>query len=327
MKKRTLDELIKEYRELYEILIVTPKSRGIASDLWDNWEKDGVTRPDIQQIATDVDTLESKFFEELTALTSELEGRPLHVAYFSFITLHYNFAASTAVDGYLVLVDEAFFRLAFFLVFALYAIAQMRLPEATRADLKHEILEVVVKGYHERDLIAVDQLSTLFTLLNSSYDIAEGSNYLFQSIKTFVLGHELGHHARSHVDGTEQIRYALSEQILTFEIDNRSWENEFEADEFGYRVFLAALNTAPEREYTHLKYVFPFGPLLFFDICERLAIITGDSKVVRHSKTHPPLQQRREALIKKFAIDTQDPLYVEVYKALDFLFSPLANQH
>ena len=316
--KKTIKEYLLDWIKYYNVLIVTNKSRESASEIWDNWEKDGVKRPDIDSIADNISNSDNLFFKELTSISSEIINRELNISYLAFITLGYDFAAVTAADGYIVLVDDAFFSLTFFIICAAYTIAQTEISEATKELIRREIREVAVIGYKEKEFITFNDMPNLFQLLGEGYNNAEASNYLFNSVRIFILGHEIGHHVFEHENGSEHVRYAIGGREIDFKIDKRSWADEFEADDFGYQVFLGALDTTKERPQTYLEFRFPFAPLVFFEICDRIDWMKKAQKV-RNSSTHPSFEQRKETLVKKYSIDTQDPLYLEIEKALDFL--------
>lgn len=312
------------YRQCYKLMHPSQESVNLASDLWQKWESDPTQRPDVHNISTRVGEIERGFFSELLSVARNLHGTRMNVEYCPFVTSSYNLAAKTTSDGYIVLVDDAFLQLLFLLSNVLVHTAYTEFESATLEALKVEINDCLYRGYVRRLSYNVPDQSVMAHLMGGNYENTEAGGFLFQAIKAFMLGHELGHHALKHSAQSIQKNCLANENTPTYEFDKNQWHEEFAADAFGYRVLARMLEGGPEIDpLHHFVYSFPFAPLLLFDICSRLehkaSQFRGTTFMDGAGYTHPPLAQRRKALISTFQINESDNLYGYMREALDEL--------
>jgi len=314
---QTAKVIIAKYSRWYEVLGPSIASVQKTSALWDAWEREDLARPDTEKISSNAKTMEEEFFKELSDIASELSCQDLVTHYCPFRTSRYNFSAFTAKDGYIVLVDEAFFQFLFILVVVLFHSTYGEISSQTLKEMKEELKDILLTCYFGRQSYDFDDSNVFHRVIESSYELTEMANYFFQAIKSFILGHELGHHALGHTKGYLTQRFAIANQEIELSVDKREWQDEYQADHFGYQVYLAASSPDSTAEHTAFKYKIDFAPIFFFDICQLLEELNDEGKEVvpPDLMSHPPLALRKKKLIDSFGAFS-DSADIDMYEGL-----------
>ena len=329
LHKRNVKEVISDFHRQYSIIMPDADSVAVARDIWQDWKLSGNAPPDIDAIAKDYSLHENGFFYELVAVAEKMEGINLGIHHCQFSLDRYNAYAFTATDGYIILVDDIFFQILYFLIHILLFDAQGAIedPDEIR-QAKAFVQEIVSVNYIQRRRIDFSRQSIFHTLVKRDYELAEFANYLFHSIKAFILSHEIGHHVLRHTTGKYKKIFAANGHTMEMEVDQRRIECEFEADSYGYRLFNALSDTTDETVfYAWCKYKFPFAPLLLFDIFRSLDDVQASlqGKLLAYT-THPHPDKRIKALTAGYAIYDEDPLYLLLKESLGRYLSDSAGQ-
>ncbi len=153
-------------------------------------------------------------------------------------------------------------------------------------------------------------------LLKRDYKIAEFANYFFQSLKIFMIAHEISHHVLGHTKGTKKRKLIINGHNIEIEEDKRNKLCELDADVFGYNIFLSVLNTTDDSiDYAYCKYKFEFAPLFLFDLFDALDKM---NKIQTYEYiTHPTPKERKENLLKHFKIEDPSFLYKNLITVLN----------
>ena len=300
---QSADQIVAKYRKWYEILAPSQVSVRKASELWDIWEQDDFKRPNVSEISIDAPSMEEGFFNELSEIASSIAGENLSTHYCPFRTSQYNFSAFTASDGYIVLVDEAFFQFLFILSVVLFHDAFGEIEPQVLADIKAEIKDILLVCYFGRQGYSFDSSTAFHRLMAASYELTEMANYFFQAMKAFILGHELGHHALGHTKGELVQKFAVGDREVDISVDKREWNDEYHADKFGYEVYLKAASSNPAGQHTTFLYRMDFAPIFFFEVCmllEKMNHGVNDKAISPELSSHPPLELRKERLTRHF---------------------------
>lgn len=322
--KKSYKEAIADFQQQYRIMWPDHDSLAVARELWQEWEKSGIAPPDIDEIAKEHAKHENGFFYELAGLAEKMEGRELNIHGCQFVMNKYNAHALTARDGYIVLTDDRLFQMIFFLCniifFDYWGLIE---TQEEKAQAKEFIKETVVDNYFMRKGIEYGGMNIFQKLLSKNYEAAEFANYLFHSLKAFVISHEIGHHVHRHVKGTETKNFSGNGAVLAVKLDFRAIEDEFEADKYGYKLFRHLVNTKDGTlKYAACLFDLPFAPLLLFDIAGQLELwqqrLFGPSSI---DDDHPHPNERIKALVMEYNIDENDPLYMGLKKSLDYYFT------
>ena len=319
MNKRKIEDIKRYYYTQYKILVPSENSVNLAKTLWDNWEKTDFTRPNVDDIAANAVNRNIQLFDEIVKITEKIEKKYLRIEYCPFILEEYNFSAFSADDGYLVLVDESFYGVLFFLTFVFMFDAYNFIQDDEKGSIM-SFVNSIVDIYIERKSFesfsnAVND-NTLHSLMKKDYETAEFAIYFYQSIQIFIIAHEISHHLLGHTKGTIKKNMVINDHCVEIETDKRDKLDEFEADELGYKIFLEVMNTTDDSiDVAYCKYRFEFAPLFLFDLFEKLDEIKG--KQANDYTTHPTPTERKDNLLKHCAIEDSDLLYkdfVEIMK-------------
>ena len=327
--KMTINELLKEIYEInYPHLGPSSESKGLVKDLWGEWEKTGKIRPDIDNIAkyNSIIEYERAYFQEIVSIAFDITNiskNTLRIEQAPFILNSYNLCASRALDGYLVIVDETFFKMLFSLTNILMYSAYNFIEDVEEENFKSLTKRLLNEYIEQKFFTPFDSKGTpeIRYLLGKDYDTAEVAIYLFNSFKTFMLAHEIGHCLLKHADSTIEKSFRGETKEVTIDIDKRSYECEFEADIFGYNLFKRVMDTTDDSiDKAYLKYRFDFAPLFLFDIFEQIdKLIKKNNYSQTDSITHPSPQKRKNNLIHHFQLKEDDLLYSNLRSVLNDL--------
>ena len=324
MKMRTIDELIKE---IYEInyLHLGPSSESIklAEDVWEKWIEAGETKPNISNIAKNTINHENAYFQEIVSIAYSIANIPkgaLRIEQAPFILDSYDLYASRALDGYLVIVDETFFKMLFSLINILMFSAYNFIEESEEESYRN-LFKRLINEYIELKRFTPfksKEMPEIQSLLQKDYETAEFTTYLFNSLKTFMLAHEIGHCLLKHTDETIKKSFRSEDKEVILDIDKRSYKHEFEADIFGYNLFRKVMDTTDDSiDKAYLKYRFEFAPLFLFDIFEQIDKLTESINHTKiESRTHPSPKNRKLNLMNYFQLQETDILYQNLKSVL-----------
>lgn len=323
-QKLTTQVLVSRYQQIYNVLAPDSDSVAMTKQVWEQWEKAGLTRPDIDQIARDHKKHELGLFYDIVKAAEGLQEQPLNISYVAFCLDRYNFYALTTEDGYIVLVDESFFQLLFFFTYILMLHAQGIIKQHEMSSVSQLCRDVVKNNYFQRKQFDFAQAPIFYDLLGRHYETSEVAGYLFQALKIFILAHEIGHHVLGHTQGNITCNFGL-EKSQSVAVDSRRIASEFEADHYAHRL-LSKINATVDGSlpYALCHYCFDFAPLLLFDIFRLLDELHAGRSIKEQNPTHPPSDQRWAALQSNFSIPQDDPLYLALTESIDFVKNALA---
>jgi hypothetical protein len=306
---------------LYQYLAPSYASIGLAKDLWGVWERDGVAPPDLDSIVSNTLSFEDGFFQDIVQVASKVYGQKLHIDYCPFILDDYKMCACTASDGYLVIIDETFFKMLFSMTNILMFEVN-NLIEEDEEELFSDLIRNIINEFVEATPFkpfnrhSDKELSQLY---ERSYEISEFGVFLFQSFKIFILAHEISHHILQHTQGLTERHFSQSNNYVSIVIDKRSYESEFEADLLAYEIFRATMNTVDgSLKYAACIYRFEFAPLYLFDIFDKIDRYREekDNRKIQYI-SHPSPNDRKKNLLNRFKISDTSILYDNLKCALD----------
>lgn len=318
---KTIKEIKNDFARYYQYLAPSFASIDLAKDIWSTWEASGVTPPDVDGISSKIIDRDKAFFDEIVAVASKNIGSRYNIDYCPFLLQDYNMCARSASDGYLVIIDETFFK-------ALYSLTNIlmyganNLIDNNEGGKYSELTKRLIYGIIDREPFVTyndENDSWVRELLTKDYEIAEFSVFLFQSFKIFILAHEISHHILNHTTGTKEKNFNYSGRTCTVQIDDMDYESEYAADILGYKIFMSVMNTIDgSLKYAYLLYRFEFAPLLLFDIFDSIdkAQKKKDGVKMQYT-THPSPDQRKDNLLKTYKIEDPDILYENLKSVLN----------
>lgn len=310
------------YDRHYKALSPTADSERIAASLLSGWAGNNHLA-DTEKIIVQARGFEAGFFRDIINFCEAVNGPMpggLRVAYFNFALNSYNYYAFSASDGYIVLADDLYTRTLFFLSLVLLMDTQNQVPDHEQDTVRafaREFLAYCVIG--RRDF-SFAQNTTAMSLLARDAEVAEMANYFFYSVLAFILLHEIGHHYLGHTRGVTKAAVATGHGPGSIIVDERSWQNELDADAFAGRCYLQLVQTVDDRyKYAFFKYRYDYAPVILFKIFDKLDMLHSRvGKPVRYT-THPPPLQRLEALKRTMAMHDDYPLCKHLESSLDWL--------
>ena len=322
--KKTIEELKREY-DLYQYLGPSHTSIDLVKRLWEEWEKKGVTAPDVDKIVTDCVNSESLFFKDIVLVTSKVTGQNLIIDYYPLVLDNYNLCAISASDGYLVIIDQTFFKLLFTLTNILMFDAYGLFSE-TEVPIYTEYAQKLVGDYLNKS--SFNQLTKaeehdIELLFSRDFETSEFSIYLFNSFRIFMMAHEISHHILNHTQGSVNKNFNIEGKIITIEVDRRELKSEYEADLLAYKIFCAVLDTKDDSIKMALCiYRFEFAPILLFDLFDRFDRLTERQygSEIKYD-THPSPLNRKENILEHYKINTDDSLYCKLREVIATMLS------
>jgi hypothetical protein len=282
------------YSELYTVLKPNSLSIQEASEIWDKWETEDLKRPNIEKIADD-DDFQINFFNEIVGFIFGKNHEK--IIYLPFLLKDYNYHAFTASDGYIVLCDEKFDQLLFFIITICTFLADNNYNRNEKHKIENYLRNGIKRYYIHHEDIELLNDNYFDEIIKSSYEISEKAIYLLNAIFAFMFCHELGHHVLGHTHSKEKQIIKMKNEEYSYEVDMVSLLDEYAADDYAFDIFKKLLNVDKDRYFTFFKYRFEYAPLLFFDICsslDKLSAIINGQKI--HYTKHPNPHKRRNKL-------------------------------
>src|ERR1700685_1636490 len=144
-----------------------------------------------------------------------------------FPTGSINAEARKTANGYLILINTGL------LYFVKQVIEALCSDQSNEQTLIEEIAHAVL-AY----LVRTDPVYG--PMPNASDNLALTAQQLEFAVYDFIIAHEYGHLLRGHLDADEQNRM-LAVDAASLPVINKSWEQEYEADEVGYAFTLSEM--------------------------------------------------------------------------------------
>jgi hypothetical protein len=309
MNKRIKD-IKRDYYKKYEILF--PGDANVISELWDNWEEENFTRPNVDDIVANSVKRDEQFFREIVKIAEKIVEKDLsNIEFCPFILDDYNFSALSAIDGYLVFTDESFSRMLFFFSVVFMFDVYNFIQDEEKDNIMSLLNDAIDNYFNYRTFIPNE--SIIFSLVKKDYETTEFASYFYNSIRIFMFAHEISHHILGHTKGTIKKNMKANGQSIEMETDKRDKLCEFDADVLGYKIFLEVMNTTDNSiDVTYCKYRFEFAPLFLFDLFEKLDELKGKKEY----DTHPAPIERKKNLLKHYKIEDTGSLYNDLLEVM-----------
>lgn len=299
--KEYLAKLGKLYPKMINESAIVLKS---AEFVWAGWElNSNIDRPDnIHHIASNFRDEYTACFDRLKSYYDGPKRDKLILAYFPIIDFNAK-ANSTKDEDRVIIYDE--YLNAFITQFLLICINLTYNSElsSNEVDKCKDYLEHLLLLFKERKKTDNDKyISYLdyFEVLAS-----KDFNYSFQSavgcysIFYFILAHEIGHHYFGHTSKKEK-HFLGSVKSEKVEIETYKHLQEYEADEYGFQLFLNITKDVRDNDNTNINEYFDRFPLLYFDIMTLYyEFLINKGLIQEIPKSHPSPIERKNNLLSK----------------------------
>ena len=306
---KTISEVKQEYYKLYQYLVPGSDAANFAREIWSEWNKAGITSPDIDSIVANFVNQNNAFFQEIVQIASKVSEKELQIDYCPFILNSYNLHALSVKDGYLVFVDEIFLDMLYSLVFIFMYEANSFIQEDELNHYAYFIKKLVIDYFNHESSVLINEKrkkqGPITELYKKNYETAEFAVYLYNSFKIFLFAHEISHHILGHKEGTFTQKFSINGRSSQIKIDKRKHAKEFEADVYGYKIFLEVINTVDDSiNYAYCKYRYEYAPLFLFDIFDKLDRLQEEKGNIKvEYSTHPSPLDRKANLQKHCQIN------------------------
>jgi uncharacterized protein (UPF0305 family) len=303
---KTINDIKQEYYNHYQYLVPNINKIDKVRELWSEYNKAGISSPDIDAINANFPKIDEAFFQEVVKIASKFSGKNMQIEYCAFILNDYNLCARSAADGYLIIIDEFYLGM-------LYILANIFKFEANNYIEEDEfnhyvrLVQDVVIDY----LKHIEKKDAITQLQKRDYETAEFAVYLYNAFKIFMFAHEISHHLLGHTKETISKQFSMNERNCQIEIDRVDCADEFEADTYGYKIFLEVMNTVDDSiNYAYCKYRYEYAPLFLFDIFDKIDRLKEEKMGMKIKyTTHPPPMDRKANLLKQYQFNNPGILY------------------
>lgn len=311
---------IEEWQKVYaHKLNPTTKSEDVARKWLQSQDANAFTNS--EEIIKNSRNFEQDFFQDIVSMANESIGgkQPaINPVYINAALNDYNYCAFSASNGLVVLGDDYFSRIFFFLSLIFLLDTQNQLSEQEQLSLRRFVHDFIYTDFINQRKFNFSDDPQSVQLLHKDPEVVEMANYFFYNILAFIFCHELGHHFLGHTQNStfKQVGPDDTNQV---EIDLHSHEDEFMADQWGCDLFLKIIYTVdPKYQYAFFKYYYPYTPVVLFSLFEHLDNwrLAAGSKINYYS--HPPPDKRKTALETRFDLNADYPLCNDILTSMDW---------
>ena len=282
-----------------------PKTIGDALDAWETWENQGTSRPkDIIDTASDPFERYKAYFEDVinTCDLETLDSEQVHFALVHIKNLN-AYASTLSNQDKVIVFDENLISFTTAFIIASMVSVYADIPESEREETEQFIIDTIKDFYIRQQTTEEKQhyRENFIKVIKKDYKLTEIGCYFSMAFTVFILCHELAHHILGHT--TEKSLYAINTgtQSIDIPLNNPDHEDEFAADQHGYKLFLELVAKSDLVETAKLVPVFHRAPLLFFDIVEateQFAPRYGYTEIPANS--HPSPLARKQHLLDTY---------------------------
>lgn len=303
----TAQDFINYLNNIYGKAITSKKTVADVNKTWSEWDRQGISKPANMEAVTAApyDTFRSYFNDIIQACEIDTDS-----VFFALIRIkNLNAFANTMpnTDKIIVFDDNL---IAFFTAFII-TIVQAVYSDPTEQEM--EELEVflfsTLNTFHgkeqspKKNEVYVNQF---MKIIQKDYQLTEIGSYFSMAFTIFIICHELSHHILGHAEVKQKIQDSIP-------FNTPAYQEEFEADVYGYQLFLELISKESQIESAKLSQTFNRAPLIFFDIIEIVDLFGRKKGFCQQlSDTHPTPMARKKHLLSLYdkQLDTaSDELY------------------
>lgn len=273
-------------------------------DTWQEWENQGISRPKdtIDTASAPFERYRAYFDDIITASEIPLNSKEIYFALVRLKSL--NAYASTLPNNDKVIVfDENLISFSTAFIVAAMVAVYSNPSEKEILIIEQFILDTIEDFYisQQTDTKKQQYSDAFISIIKKDYKLTEIGSYFSMAFTVFIICHELSHHILGHT--TEKCMYAINTNNTTTDLplNNPSQKEEFDADHYGYKLFLELIEKADIVETAKLSQVFNRAPLLFFEIVnvtEHFGHQYGHPQTL--SNSHPTPLKRKKHLLNSY---------------------------
>lgn len=331
---KTAQEFIDYLIEIYGASSVNPKTVTDVKKTWGEWARQGTSEPDnMEEVASDPYAIFCSYFDDIMKACEIKEISPERV-YFALIRIkNLNaFANTLPNDDKVIVFDDNL--IAFFTAFIITTMLAVYSDPTEQETKELEIfLLSTLNAFHDKEQsqeeyeIYADQF---MKMIEKDYELTKIGCYFGMAFTVFVICHELSHHILGHAEEKEKYFVPQNNQAIdsqtetaTVSFNTPAYQEEFEADDHGYQLFLELIDKVDQVESAKLSQAFNHSPLMFFEIIEVVDLFARYKGFKnQQSDTHPQPMVRKEYLLSRYKNKLHpdgDELYTGFMGFIDYI--------
>ena len=318
---QTAEDFIAYLDDIYGRTITSRKTVSDVDETWNEWDAQGTSKPtNMEEVASaPYETFRSYFDDIMQACeVSEVDSDTVFFALIRIKNLNAFANTMPNADKVIVFDDNL---IAFFTAFIITAMqAVYSDPTEQEAEELEGFLFSTLNTFHGKEQTQEENeayVNQFMKIIQKDYKLTEIGSYFSMAFTVFIICHELSHHILGHAEDKRmylvpKAKQKNKESHIPF--NTPAYKEEFEADEYGYKLFLELIDKVDQVESAKLSQAFNRAPLLFFEIIEIVQLFGRNKDFYQQkSDTHPDPMERKKYLLSLYdkQLDTNGE---ELYK-------------
>ena len=277
-------------------------------DAWETWEDSGTDKPlDTKNIVENNIDYFVFYYKDIISIC-ELEKQISNPIEFGIIPIN-NFNAfchTLKNNDRAIIVDEkliVFFTEAIISIMScVYTKPNKKEVDFFESFILRQLDCFFFRGEKSKDSIKKNTEDFL-KVIKRDYDMTEVGSYFSMAFTVFIICHEISHILLNH--SKQKKMYDFNKKTgdsFSVAFDYKSYKEEFDADEYGYKLFLQVIKNSNKADHAKLTEYYNRAPLIFLELID-IAYTYAVSKGIKieHSNTHPPPLERKQKLINLYS--------------------------
>lgn len=303
----TAQDYIDYLDDIYGKMTTSKKTVADVDNIWNKWDRQGTSKPTNMEsvAAAPYDTFRSYFDDIMQAC--EIKNIDPNTVFFALVRIkNLNAFANTMPNSDRVIIFDgdliAFFTT--FIITTLQAVYSNPTEQETE-DVEAFLLSTLNTFYGKEQSEEENEVygNQFMTIIQKDYQLTEIGSYFSMAFTVFIICHELSHHILGHAE--EKRMYVVPDVSQkrqdSIPCNTPAYEEEFEADAYGYQLFLELIEKEDQIESAKLSQAFNRAPLMFFDFIDIVELF-GRKKgfYQQKSDTHPDPMARKKYLLSLY---------------------------
>jgi len=280
----------------------------LANNAWDEWEKQNVTKPkNTEEVITEHLDIFHKYHADIASVGDKLHGYDSGATTFFILPWNeLNACAVTLLNGEKVILLDT--RLISFLnELAILVVVSTCCSKSEKDVVFYEnYFFKLLDNYltKPKELNTRSSTNDFVSIIKKDYELTEMGAYCASAFLTYILCHEISHHILGHSEHKIEVSLLnMMEADDVIEINAPLINQEYEADMYGYDIFLEVIKKRSKLQTIKLSEEFDLMPLIFFELIDLLNTYALKQGMASHdAKTHPNPLDRKKRLKKHIDI-------------------------
>jgi len=310
-KLETGQEFLNRLQSIYGEATVNQRSRKSVAFVWDIWDKQGISKPkNLQEVTSDPFGVFKGYYDDIVSLC-DIDMINVNNMYFAYVPTRdlKAYAVTAENNDHVIIFDQDLihFNNTFIItvLVAVYNGIGKSKGQTLRLDqFMSTLLHDFYHGFQNRSLEAEQKFEDFYIrdILQLDYQMAEYGSYFGVAFTVFIICHEMAHHALGHSKEKRMYEFNVGGDALAgIPVDTPAHQEEYDADEYAYRLFLELIDKKDLATNAILAEAFNRAPLILLEILDIAHLyIEKKTNIVQQSDSHPPPALRKRRLVQIF---------------------------